>query len=238
MNCIKIVFIILFLLSNIIVAEEKEHAHEKKKAQETSQKETPKPKPEWVLIKDMDRLKLSVREEPDSDIKMVKLTAFFAGTAKEVYEIVKDNESYPETFAPYFEKIEMVDKGSNCDYLYVLLSPPLIEKRETVIRKCFDYKKKHSFKMTWRNIDYKGREKNPDATQIVFTKGACVFAETKIKDEMKVTCEVTFDLGGIIPTFAMNKINEHAIPQVIWKIYHRVLKLRKDKEESKKPESK
>ncbi|HNW83495.1 MAG TPA: hypothetical protein PKG52_11470 [bacterium] len=180
----------------------------------------------WKLKKDHERFQVYVREKTDSDIDEVQVVALISGTIKEAYDIILDIGNYPQTFGPYVIQSEIVKKGVDCNNVYLLMNPPVIEKRETFIRLCTTYNSFNSFSFYWKNIPDSPFGKKKNIVPMDLTNGSCTFTETSTIDELQVICEASLDLGGSIPIFAINEINTKAIPQVIWQIYDEISKRR------------
>lgn len=180
----------------------------------------------WVLKKDHERFQVYVKERPHSDIDEVQVVALISGTIKEAYEVILDINNYPQTFGPYVVSSIVVKKGVDCNNVYLLMNPPVVEKRETYINLCTTLNSPNSFSFYWRNLPERPFEKKKKVVTMDLSAGGCSFTETPSPDELQVICEASLDLGGSIPVFAINEINTKAIPAVIWQIYDEIAKRR------------
>lgn len=180
----------------------------------------------WKLKKDHERFQVYVREKPNSKIDEVQVVALISGTIKEAYDVIVDIGNFPQTFGPHVVYSEIIKKGVDCNSVYLLMNPSFVEKRDTHIKLCTTFNSPNSFGFYWTNISERPVGKTGDAVMMDFSKGGCVFTETSVQDELQVNCEASLDLGGSIPTFAINEINTKAIPQVIWQIYDEIKRRR------------
>lgn len=181
---------------------------------------------EWKLKKDHERFQVYVRENSGSKIDEVQVIALISGTIKEAYDVLIDVGNFPQTFGPHVIRSEIVKKGVDCNNVYIVMDPPVLEKRATHIKLCTTYNSLNSFGFYWTNIPNTPSDKDEKSVTMNFNTGGCTFAETSAPDELQVTCQAALDLGGSLPVFAINEINTKAIPSVIWQIYDEIQRRR------------
>lgn len=181
----------------------------------------------WIVKKKEDRFQVYQRKKENSEIDEVKTVALISGTISEALQVITDVDNLTDIFSPHLEKTTVIQKGVDCNSVYILMNPPILSRRDAAIKLCTSEISENSFKLYWMDLSGKNDGKNGKTVRMYWNSGGCSFSKTNNQDELKVDCNALLDLGGSIPYFLLNEINSKAITQFIWKIYDEIEKRRK-----------
>lgn len=181
----------------------------------------------WELLKKEERYSIFSRNIPGTDLVELKSTAYFTGTVKEAVEILKEFEKH-HTFMPYVEKVTVLKKKGNCYYTYTILDPPIVSKRDYLLKQCFTKITEKEAILEWNSYEDKNYSSRNDFVRVVRNKGSFTFKQVKQYD-VEVTYYVHTDPGGSIPGFIKRRIYKSGMLEPVWAVYHEIMRRRKIK---------
>lgn len=174
--------------------------------------ENPNP---WEEIEKDGGITVWRREVPGSNIREVKATMEIDVGAERVWQVLIDVDRYVE-FMPYvLEARTLESEGANVEYQYQLIDPPLVDKRDYVLRveKSID-EARGLFVRKWSAVKNKGPAKPDDAVRLSVVDGMWQL-EKLGGSKVRVTYYLFTDPGGSIPNWIANKANRTSVPELM-----------------------
>jgi len=179
----------------------------------------------WKDERNDERMKLYTREVPGQKVREVKAVARITGTIKEAVAVLFDRLNHPKYFK-HIEHSEVLKKTAKCDWSYNVISPPLVTKRDYLVKSCEVKNADGSVIVTWEPFtDPKYPDGKDGNIRVKTNVGYWRFWQVS-PDELKVEYYILTDPAGSLPDWLKAKANRTAVPQTIWSVYKQIVKWR------------
>jgi len=179
----------------------------------------------WKEERSDENIVIYSRMVPGTEIREVKATAVMVGTIKEAVEIIFDRANHPGNM-PYIIKSVVLSKDDKCDVSYNIVSPPLANNRDYIVRSCAEKISNYEVRLWWEpatHPDYPETDKN---VRVKINKGWYLFSQIE-PDKLLVDYYIYTDPGGSLPTFVKNIANRTGGSDVLECLAKTILKRRK-----------
>lgn len=185
------------------------------------------PGPDWTLANKKADLILYTRDgEEAREVYAVSEMDF---TPREIFEVVVDNENYPE-FMPYVKETKILETMSATEMVvWTKLSPPMVSDRDYIIHMKRTLGSKANggvFKSEWTSAWDREPERK-GVVRVKLNEGGWILEPIDGGKRTRVTYQLLTHPGGSIPRWVANKSNTVAIPDLFKAVRERAASQKK-----------
>lgn len=176
------------------------------------------PEPAWQRAAETDGITVYTRERKDSPVREMKAQGMVDAPPERVFKVVRDFDHYAQTM-PSTETSYVISREDNgkVAYVYMLIRPPLISRRDFIIRAVDESDSKNGegyFKSTWKVVSDKGPPPKPDIVRITINDGYWLLEPRDGGKKTLATYYLYTDPGGSVPKWIVNQANGTSVPDV------------------------
>jgi hypothetical protein len=166
---------------------------------------------------DGQRLVISSRSKPGSEVKEVRGVGLFDAPAWVVKNVIDDVGRYKD-FMPYMVESLIISTHPGHIVSYQRLDTPIVDDRDYTI-KIFDESRedidgKVIWKVRWSEANALGPPVKSGVARVGVNEGYWILEEKDGGAKTKATYYVYTNPGGSIPTFLANMANTQAVPEL------------------------
>jgi hypothetical protein len=166
---------------------------------------------------DGQRLVISSRSKPGSEVKEVRGIGVFDAPAWVVKNVIDDVGRYKE-FMPYTVESVIISTNPGSVVSYQRLDTPVVDDRDYTI-KIFDESREDVdgrviWKVRWTEANALGPPVKAGVARVGVNEGYWILEEKDGGARTKATYYVYTNPGGSIPTFLVNMANSQAVPEL------------------------
>jgi len=172
----------------------------------------------WELSTKDEGISIYSREKKGSSVREMKAVGIIDGAPKDVWDAIRDYPHYVQTM-PYTDeaKVLSTEGDGKVIYFYSLINPPLVDRRDYVIKISddSDWKDGAGFlKVSWTISNNPDQPERKDVVRVKINDGYWILEPRENGTKTYATYYLYTDPGGSVPKWIVNKGNNTAVPNV------------------------
>ena len=176
----------------------------------------------WEKIDDDDGILVWARAVPSSSVREVKARTIVDVAAQRLWDVIRDSRSYPE-FMPYVKQCRILGEHPEGHFLYQLVDPPIIDRRDVVVKVFLEADKSAGrYRRRWEVANDRGPPPLEGTVRIRISRGEWNITRLGPK-RTRMDYYLYVDPGGSLPAWIINRANTSSIPDVIEAVRKRAL---------------
>lgn len=179
----------------------------------------------WEFVIEIGGYKVYERPHEGSEVKEVKATATYQGTVEEAVNIIFDKKKHPEIFGTYISFVDVLKKTDKCDWVYNIISAPVVSDRDYLVKSCRLDNKDGSVSITWVPFEDPKYPLFEKKVRVLTNQGYFKFTQVE-KDKIKAEFYLFTDPGGSLPIFIKNFATRTYVPDSLRLIHKEIMKRR------------
>ncbi|MGA9523522.1 MAG: START domain-containing protein [Myxococcaceae bacterium] len=172
----------------------------------------------WELAADRDGLKVYAREKKGTGVQEMTAKGLIDAPPEAVWKTIRDYEAYTKTM-PYIRESRILERegGDKVIYLYSIVSAPLVDWRDYVIKLVDESQWKDGqgfLKVTWSTSNDRAPKKPDGMVRVEINDGYWKLEPRENGTKTFATYYLFTDPGGSLPKWLVNRANGTAVPDV------------------------
>ncbi|MFW5878762.1 MAG: START domain-containing protein [Myxococcota bacterium] len=168
---------------------------------------------DWERVADTDGIRVYAREVEGSRVREIKAVGRVAAPPGRVLAVLTDIEAYTETM-PYTEEARVVRRQDNSTWMYTVINPPLVSRRDYCVRITVSRLKNGTLKSRWVPANELAPAESP-GVRVEVNEGHWLLRPIEGGQATMAEYYIYTDPGGEVPTFVANRANRSAVPNVV-----------------------
>jgi hypothetical protein len=181
----------------------------------------------WAIAVQNERLTVYARERKGSGVQEMRAEGVMDAPPEKVWRVLRDYDRYPKTM-PYIQAARILHRedGDKVMYLYSVVSAPMVNARDYVIRVVdeSDWRDGRGYlKVSWKIANERAPKAPGNIVRVEVNDGFWLLEPSENGKSTRAVYYLYTDPGGAIPRWIVNRANATAIPDV-WEAVRRAAK--------------